>query len=115
MKGAERFITGFDRPNISYTVLSKRKLLELVQGKHVNGWSDPRMPTVAAMRRRGYTPEAIRSFATGVGHSADDSYVLFIDPETDQVLGVGLAGAIVTTIVLAILLPILQLQNLVGG
>ena len=50
----------FARLNLTYTVMSKRKLLELVQEKHVTGWDDPRMPTIVGMRRRGYTPEAIR-------------------------------------------------------
>jgi glutaminyl-tRNA synthetase len=57
----------FARLNLSYTVMSKRKLLRLVQDGHVAGWSDPRMPTIAAYRRRGYTPESIRSFAEAVG------------------------------------------------
>ena len=57
----------FARLNLSYTIMSKRKLLELVQGKYVNGWDDPRMPTLSAMRRRGYPPEAIRNFAERVG------------------------------------------------
>jgi glutaminyl-tRNA synthetase len=57
----------FARLNLSYTVMSKRKLLRLVQEGHVNGWDDPRMPTLAAYRRRGYTPESIRSFAEAVG------------------------------------------------
>ena len=52
----------FARLNLTYTVMSKRKLLELVQEKHVSGWDDPRMPTIAGMRRRGFTPEAIRAF-----------------------------------------------------
>jgi len=52
----------FARLNLSYTVMSKRKLLQLVQEKYVAGWDDPRMPTLAGMRRRGYTPEAIRNF-----------------------------------------------------
>jgi glutaminyl-tRNA synthetase len=51
----------FARLNLTYTVMSKRKLLQLVQGRHVSGWDDPRMPTLAGMRRRGYTPEAIRT------------------------------------------------------
>lgn len=55
------------RVNLSYTVLSKRKLLQLVEGGHVNGWDDPRMPTLSGLRRRGYTPEAIREFAKRVG------------------------------------------------
>ena len=52
----------FDRLNLTYTLLSKRKLLTLVQEGHVNGWDDPRMPTITGIRRRGYTPEAIRNF-----------------------------------------------------
>ena len=57
----------FARLNITYTVLSKRKLVELVEAGHVSGWDDPRMPTIAAMRRRGYTPEAIRAFCEKLG------------------------------------------------
>jgi glutaminyl-tRNA synthetase len=57
----------FARLNISYTVLSKRKLLELVQGKFVQGWDDPRMPTLAALRRRGYPAQAIRNFCEEIG------------------------------------------------
>ncbi|HEU4522250.1 MAG TPA: glutamine--tRNA ligase/YqeY domain fusion protein [Thermoanaerobaculia bacterium] len=57
----------FARLNLNYTVMSKRKLLRLVQEKHVAGWDDPRMPTIAAMRRRGYTPESIRNFCERVG------------------------------------------------
>ncbi|MDE2859661.1 MAG: glutamine--tRNA ligase/YqeY domain fusion protein [Chloroflexota bacterium] len=59
----------FARLELSHTVLSKRKLIRLVQEKHVSGWDDPRMPTIAGLRRRGYTPEAIRQFCedTGVG------------------------------------------------
>ena len=57
----------FARLNLSYTVLSKRKLLELVAGGHVTGWDDPRMPTLVGMRRRGYTPEAIRNFCDRIG------------------------------------------------
>ena len=52
----------FARLNLDYTVMSKRKLLQLVEGGHVNGWDDPRMPTIAGLRRRGVTPEAIRAF-----------------------------------------------------
>src|SRR5579863_4211620 len=59
----------FDRLNVTYTVLSKRKLLQLVQQKHVKGWDDPRMPTISGLRRRGYTPEAIRNFCRRVGVS----------------------------------------------
>ncbi|HCE42611.1 MAG TPA: glutamine--tRNA ligase [Lentisphaeria bacterium] len=57
----------FARLNLGYTVMSKRKLLQLVQEKLVNGWDDPRMPTIAGMRRRGYTPEAIRNFCETIG------------------------------------------------
>ncbi|MGE0479891.1 MAG: glutamine--tRNA ligase/YqeY domain fusion protein [Phycisphaerae bacterium] len=57
----------FARLNLTYTVMSKRKLLHLVKGGHVRGWDDPRMPTVSAMRRRGYTADAIREFCARVG------------------------------------------------
>jgi glutaminyl-tRNA synthetase len=57
----------FARLNLNYTVMSKRKLLQLVEEKHVSGWDDPRMPTISGMRRRGYTPEAIRLFCDKVG------------------------------------------------
>jgi len=57
----------FARLNLNYTVMSKRKLLRLVEEKHVNGWDDPRMPTIAALRRRGYTPASIRNFCERVG------------------------------------------------
>ena len=57
----------FARLNLSYTVMSKRKLLELVTEGHVNGWDDPRMPTISGLRRRGYTPESIRNFADRIG------------------------------------------------
>ena len=57
----------FARRNLSYTVMSKRKLLQLVTEKHVDGWDDPRMPTISGMRRRGYTPEAIIDFCERVG------------------------------------------------
>jgi glutaminyl-tRNA synthetase len=59
----------FDRLNLTYTILSKRKLLTLVQDGHVTGWDDPRMPTISGIRRRGYTPEAIRSFCSSIGVS----------------------------------------------
>jgi glutaminyl-tRNA synthetase len=65
----------FARLNLSHTVLSKRKLLELVRDKHVRGWDDPRMPTIAGIRRRGYTPEAIRSFCSRIGVARADSVV----------------------------------------
>lgn len=57
----------FDRLNLTYTLLSKRKLLQLVQEGRVNGWDDPRMPTISGIRRRGFTPEAIRAFIASVG------------------------------------------------
>jgi glutaminyl-tRNA synthetase len=57
----------FARLNLTYTVMSKRRLLQLVDEGHVRGWDDPRMPTLSGLRRRGYTPESIRSFAEGVG------------------------------------------------
>lgn len=59
----------FDRLNLTYTVLSKRKLLTLVRDGHVSGWDDPRMPTLSGLRRRGYTPEAIRAFCANIGVS----------------------------------------------
>jgi glutaminyl-tRNA synthetase len=59
----------FDRLNLTYTLLSKRKLLTLVQEKYVSGWDDPRMPTITGIRRRGYTPEAIRNFCRAIGVS----------------------------------------------
>jgi len=59
----------FDRLNLTYTLLSKRKLLQLVEEKHVSGWDDPRMPTLVGIRRRGYTPEAIRNFCGAIGVS----------------------------------------------
>lgn len=59
--------TEFARLNINYTVMSKRKLLQLVEEKHVNGWDDPRMPTISGMRRRGYTPTSIKNFSEKVG------------------------------------------------
>jgi glutaminyl-tRNA synthetase len=59
----------FDRLNLTYTLLSKRKLLKLVQDGHVRGWDDPRMPTLSGIRRRGYTPEAIRNFCNSIGVS----------------------------------------------
>jgi glutaminyl-tRNA synthetase len=59
----------FDRLNLTYTVLSKRKMRTLVEEGHVRGWDDPRMPTLAGVRRRGYTPEAIRNFVASIGVS----------------------------------------------
>ncbi len=65
----------FARLNLSYTVMSKRMLLELVQKKHVVGWDDPRMPTLSGMRRRGYPPEAIRNFCDRIGVAKRESMV----------------------------------------
>jgi glutaminyl-tRNA synthetase len=65
----------FARLNLTRTVMSKRWLLKLVQDKHVSGWDDPRMPTIAGLRRRGYTPEAIRSFVSQIGIAKTDSMV----------------------------------------
>jgi glutaminyl-tRNA synthetase len=65
----------FARLNLTYTVLSKRKLLQLVQQNHVTGWDDPRMPTLAGLRRRGYTPEAIRVFCERIGVAKRNSTV----------------------------------------
>ncbi len=65
----------FARLNLSYTVLSKRRLIELVGRGLVSGWDDPRMPTIAGMRRRGYTPEAIRAFCERIGVAKNDSVV----------------------------------------
>jgi len=65
----------FARLNLSYTVLSKRKLIELVAQKHVTGWDDPRMPTISGLRRRGYTPESIRNFCERIGVAKRDSIV----------------------------------------
>jgi glutaminyl-tRNA synthetase len=59
----------FDRLNLTYTLLSKRKLLQLVQENRVNGWDDPRMPTLSGIRRRGFTPEALRAFCASIGAS----------------------------------------------
>ncbi len=65
----------FARLNLTYTVLSKRKLLRLVEENHVEGWDDPRMPTLAGMRRRGYPPQAIRNFCERIGLAKRDSLV----------------------------------------
>jgi len=78
----ERLISGprprqieFARLNLSYTVLSKRRLIELVKKNYVQGWDDPRMPTVTGMRRRGYTPEAIRNFCAQIGVAKNDNLI----------------------------------------
>jgi len=65
----------FARLNLTYTVMSKRKFLELVQEGHVKGWDDPRMPTIVGMRRRGYTPEAIRAFCERIGVAKRENVV----------------------------------------
>jgi glutaminyl-tRNA synthetase len=65
----------FARLNLTYTVMSKRRLLELVQEGHVSGWDDPRMPTIVGMRRRGYTPEAIRAFCERIGVAKRENVV----------------------------------------
>ena len=65
----------FARLNLAYTLLSKRKLLQLVEGKHVAGWDDPRMPTISGLRRRGYTPESIRDFCERIGVAKANSTV----------------------------------------
>jgi glutaminyl-tRNA synthetase len=65
----------FARLNLNYTVLSKRRLIQLVEEKHVSGWDDPRMPTLSGLRRRGYTPDAIRKFCDMIGVARRDSMV----------------------------------------
>ncbi|NBS42048.1 glutamine--tRNA ligase, partial [bacterium] len=65
----------FARLNLNYTVMSKRKLLQLVEQQHVNGWDDPRMPTVSGLRRRGYTPESIRDFCARVGVAKKENVI----------------------------------------
>lgn len=65
----------FARLNLTYTVMSKRRLLELVNEKHVSGWDDPRMPTLSGMRRRGFTAAAIRTFCTRIGVGKSDSVI----------------------------------------
>jgi glutaminyl-tRNA synthetase len=65
----------FARLNLNYTVMSKRRLLELVEGKHVHGWDDPRMPTISGLRRRGYTPESIRAFCERIGVAKRENLV----------------------------------------
>ncbi len=65
----------FARLNLSYTILSKRKLIELVKEKYVSGWDDPRMPTISGLKRRGYTPSSIRNFCAGIGVSKVNSSI----------------------------------------
>lgn len=88
----------FARLNLNYTVLSKRKLIQLVEGNFVNGWDDPRMPTISGLRRRGVPPEALRDFCARIGISKADStvdYSLFefcireqLNATTPRVMGV---------------------------
>ncbi|NOR53589.1 MAG: glutamine--tRNA ligase/YqeY domain fusion protein [Candidatus Aminicenantes bacterium] len=73
--------TEFARLNLSHTVLSKRKLLELVEEGHVRGWDDPRMPTISGLRRRGYTPESIRNFCDQIGVAKANSIVDLVQLE----------------------------------
>ncbi|MBK7899207.1 MAG: glutamine--tRNA ligase/YqeY domain fusion protein [Azonexus sp.] len=76
----------FSRLNLTYVVLSKRKLIQLVEEKHVAGWDDPRMPTLVGARRRGYTPEGFKLFAERIGVSKSDSlidYSLFEDAQRE--------------------------------
>ena len=65
----------FARMNLSYTITSKRKLMELVEGGYVNGWDDPRMPTIAGLRRRGYTPNSLRNFVDAAGVAKRDNVI----------------------------------------
>jgi glutaminyl-tRNA synthetase len=65
----------FARLNLSYTIMSKRKLLQLVQLRHVSGWDDPRMPTLSGLRRRGYTPESIRDFCSRIGIAKKENVI----------------------------------------
>ena len=71
----------FARLGLTYTVMSKRKLLELVKGNYVNGWDDPRMPTIAGIRRRGYTPESIRNFCRTIGVAKFNSTIDLVQLE----------------------------------
>ncbi len=72
----------FARLNLTHVLLSKRKLIELVEEKHVDGWDDPRMPTLAGARRRGYTPEGFRLFAERIGVAKADSWIPFEELES---------------------------------
>jgi len=88
----------FARLSLNYMILSKRKLHELVNNKHVSGWNDPRMPTLTGMRRRGYTPEAIRDFCDRIGLTKNDTHIEMgvlencirtdLNPKTARVMGV---------------------------
>ena len=72
----------FARLNLTYVLLSKRKLIQLVEEKHVDGWDDPRIPTLAGARRRGYTPEGFRLFAERIGVAKADSWIPFEELES---------------------------------
>jgi len=65
----------FARLNLNYTIMSKRKLNELVSKKYVNGWDDPRMPTISGLKRRGYTPDAIKDFIGRIGVAKNEGIV----------------------------------------
>ena len=65
----------FNRLNLTYVVMSKRKLIQLVQDGHVDGWDDPRMPTLVGLRRRGYTPQAIQGFMDRIGVSKSTQWI----------------------------------------
>ena len=71
----------FARLNLSYTILSKRRLLELVQEGHVSGWDDPRMPTLKGLKRRGYSPESIRNFCNHIGVAKFNSTIKSSTPK----------------------------------
>jgi len=71
----------FARLNLTFVLLSKRKLIQLVEEKHVDGWDDPRLPTLAGARRRGYTPEGLRRFADRIGVAKENSWIPFEDLE----------------------------------
>jgi glutaminyl-tRNA synthetase len=74
----------FARLNLTYVVLSKRRLIQLVEEKHVDGWSDPRMPTLAGARRRGYTPEGFRRFAEKIGVAKENSWIPYEELEASM-------------------------------
>jgi glutaminyl-tRNA synthetase len=88
----------FARLNLEYTVMSKRKLMQLVKDRHVEGWDDPRLPTLAALRRRGLTPEAVRLFCDRIGVAKRDSWIEYywlekavrddLNPKAPRVLAV---------------------------
>ena len=75
LKGIRPKQREFSRLNLSYTITSKRKLAELVEGKFVDGWDDPRMPTISGLRKRGYTPQALKNFALTVGISKRENVI----------------------------------------